>query len=131
MNKYINKKLIEKSLYNINLLIKNNKNEKTVQHIKNYLITYNKITYSEYYYINKNIDKIYISNSIKEGLECLRKKNIDTKVYQDKYILYHHDNIKLYYLFKEIENEVKKEYTFRLTYNLLPFYYNIYLNRMK
>lgn len=123
--------LIKKSLYNINLLIKNNKTEQTVYNIHSYLQKYDKITYSELYYVNKNIDKIYLSYSIKECLDLLNKKNINTKKYEKKFAENFNNNIQLYYLFKEIENDVKIEYKERSIYNVLPFYYNLYLNKMK
>lgn len=131
MVRYVCKNLIKKSQYNINLLIRNNKTEQTVYNIQSYLNNYDKITYSELYYVNKNIDKIYLSYSIKEGLDLLNKKNINTKKYENKFAHNFNNNIELYYLFKEIENNIKLEYKERKIYNILPFYYNIYLNKMK
>ena len=131
MNKIACQYLIKKSLYNINLLIKNNKTEQTVYNIYSYLQKYDNITYSELYYVNKNIDKIYLSYSIKECLDLLNKKNINTKKYEEKFADKFNNNTELYYLFKEIENDVKIEYKERSIYNILPFYYNIYLNKMK
>lgn len=135
MSKYVNKNLINKALYNINLLIKNNKNEQTVRNIKQYLISYDKISYSEFYYINKQIDKIYLSYSINEGLDLLRKNNICINKFKQTYLDNYNNNIKLYYLFKDIENniikDINKDKINRCKFNLLPFYYNIYLNKMK
>jgi hypothetical protein len=135
MSKFVNKNLINKSLYNINLLIKNNKNEQIVVNIQNYLKTFEEITYSEYYHINKQIDKIYLSHSIKEGLDILTKHNICINNYKQKYLDNYNNNIKLYYLFKDIENNIIKEINNnninRLDFTLLPFYYNIYLKKMK
>lgn len=131
MSRFVCKNLINKSRYNINLLIKNNKTEQTIYNIQSYLNNYDKITYSELYYVNKNIDKIYLSYSIKEGLHLLNKKNINTKKYEDKFANNFNSNNELYNLFQEIEKEIKIEYKERNTYNILPFYYNIYLNKMK
>lgn len=131
MCRFVCKKLIKKSIYNINLLIKNNKSEQTIYNIQSYLNNYDKITYSELYYVNKNIDKIYLSYSIKEGLELLNKKNINTKKYENKFAHHFNSNHDLYILFQEIENEIKIKYKERNTYNILPFYYNVYLNKMK
>lgn len=135
MLKFIDKNLINKSLYNINILIKNNKNEQTVKNIKNYLQTFDKITYSEYYYINKKIDKIYLSHSIKEGFDLLKQNNICIQNYEKLYIENYNNNIQLYYLFKSIEyriiQEIKNNNIQRNKFILLPFYYNIYLKKMK
>lgn len=131
MIRYASQNLIKKSLYNINLLIKNNKTEQTIYNIHAYLQKYDKITYSELYYVNKNIDKIFLSYSIKEGLYLLNKKNINTKKYEDKFAHHFNSNHDLYILFQEIENEIKIKYKERNTYNILPFYYNVYLNKMK
>lgn len=131
MVRYVCKNLIKKSQYNINLLIRNNKTEQIVYNIQSYLNNYDKITYSELYYINKNIDKIFLSYSIKEGLYLLNKKNINTKKYEDKFAHHFNSNHDLYILFQEIENEIKIKYKERNTYNILPFYYNVYLNKMK
>jgi hypothetical protein len=135
MTKYINTQLINKINHNVNILIKYNKNEKTLTNIKKYINTYDKIPYSEYYFINKQINKIYLSHSIYEGFDILTKNNICIKDFEVKYLDSYHNNNHLYFLFKEVEhkiiNEIKLNNINRNKYIILPFYYNIYLKEFK
>jgi sulfur relay (sulfurtransferase) DsrC/TusE family protein len=135
MKKYITNELIKKSLHNVEILIINNKNEKTVTNLKKYLTTYTNITYSEYYFINKQINKIYLSHSIYEGFNILSQNKICIKEYESKYLESYNNNNQLYFLFKEVENKIINEINNnninRTNYNLLPFYYNIYLKEVK
>ena len=127
----INKKLLNKALFNINLLIKFNKNERYLETIKNNIKDNPNLNNSELFYINKNIDKIYISHSIKEAVSILNSLNINTNNYNNKYIQNYNNNDKLLLLFKEIENDIKINLNNRKTFNILPFYYTIYLNKKK
>lgn len=127
----INKKLLNKALFNINLLIKFNKNERYLETIKNSIKDNPNLNNSELVYINKNIDKIYISHSIKEAVYILNSLNIDTNNYNNKYIQNYNNNDKLLLLFKDIENDIKINLNNRKTFNILPFYYTIYLNKKK
>jgi hypothetical protein len=127
----INKKLLNKALFNINLLIKFNKNERYLETIKNSIKNNPNLNNSELFYINKNIDKIYISHSIKEAVSILNSLNINTNNYNNKYIQNYNNNDKLLLLFKEIENNIKIIMPNRKTFNILPFYYTIYLNKKK
>ena len=122
----INKKLLNKALFNINLLIKFNKNERYLETIKNNIKDNPNLNNSELFYINKNIDKIYISHSIKEAVSILNSLNINTNNYNNKYIQNYNNNDKLLLLFKEIENDIKINLNNRKTFNILPFYYTIY-----
>lgn len=127
----INKKLLNKALFNINLLIKFNKNERYLETIKNSIKDNPNLNNSELVYINKNIDKIYISHSIKEAVYILNSLNIDTNNYNNKYIQNYNNNDKLLLLFKDIENDIKINIPNRKIFNILPFYYTIYLNKKK
>jgi hypothetical protein len=127
----INKKLLNKALFNINLLIKFNKNERYLETIKNSIKNNPNLNNLELFYINKNIDKIYISHSIKEAVSILNSLNINTNNYNNKYIQNYNNNDKLLLLFKEIENNIKINMPNRKTFNILPFYYTIYLNKKK
>lgn len=122
----------QNALYNLDLLIANNKSSYWVHKLKMDLMkTNNNININ---YINESITKIYLSYSIHEALDLLKKKNIDKDLllkYEFKYQNAYQNNNKLLYLFKSIENEIKHEYNTRDVFNLLPFYYNIYLNKSK
>jgi len=135
MKKFINSKLLNKTLSNIDILIKYNKNEKTVMNMKKYLTTYDKITYSEYYFINTQLNKIYLSHSLYEGFDILTNNKFCIKEYEDKYLDNYHSNNKLYFLFKEVENkiiyEINQNNIKRNNFIILPFYYNIYLKEFK
>lgn len=132
INKTHNNKLFINANYNLDLLIQNNKGSYLVNKLKsNLLIQQDNINMEE---INDIINKIYISYSIKEALELLRVKNCDpdlVKCFEHEYINRYYNNDDLILLFKEIEQEIKQLYQNRQTFNLLPFYYNIYLNKMK
>lgn len=127
----INKKLLNKAIYNINLLIKYNKNERCLETIKDNIKNNKNLTNLELFYINKNIDKIYISHSIKEAINILDSNNIDSNKYKNKYLENYHSNTKLLLLFKEIETDIKINFNNRKVFNILPFYYTIYLNYKK
>jgi len=132
----IDELLINKSLYNLNLLRYHNKNgyiifqlESDLQKKKN-----NPDCNIDLNYINDYITTIFLSYSIKEALDILR----DNDIYKDKINYYElqyqykcSNNINLDLLFKEIEDDIKQIYKNRLVFNILPFYYNIYLNQMK
>lgn len=127
----INKKLLNKALFNINLLVKYKKNERYLETIKNNIKNNKNLTNLELFFINKNIDKIYISHSIKEAINILDSNNIDTNKYKNKYLENYHSNTKLLLLFKEIEMDIKIKFNNRKVFNILPFYYTIYLNYKK
>ena len=123
-------KLIKNANYNLDLLVKHNKHSVLIDKL-NLDIKFKKSNIDD---ITEIIHKMYLSYSIKEGLNLLHNTKIDKlliKTYEQEYICRYYDNTKLEYLFKEIEHEIKQEYSSRSTFNLLPFYYNIYLNQMK
>lgn len=127
--KFINNFLLKKANYNIKLLINNKKNEKCISNLKNQLDNIKILTNNDLLLINNKIDKIFISHSIKEALLLLNSKNIQILKYQYKYYTNYEDNAKLLFLFKEIEQDLKYYYKNRNIYNILPFHYNIYLNK--
>jgi hypothetical protein len=132
INKNYNNKLLINANYNLDLLIKNKKGSYLVNKLKTNLLT--KQDNIDMEQINDTIKKIYLSYSIKEALELLRCKNYDSDsitYFEHEYINRYYNNDDLVLLFKEIEQEIKHEYSSRCTFNLLPFYYNIYLNKMK
>jgi hypothetical protein len=122
----------QKALYNLDLLITNNKSSHWVHVLKMDLTkTDSNININ---YINESITKIYLSYSIHEALHVLKNKNVDNSLllkHQFEYQNAYKNNDELLYLFKSIENDIKKEYKTRDVFNLLPFYYNIYLNKSK
>jgi hypothetical protein len=122
----------QKALYNLDLLITNNKSSHWVHALKMDLAnTDNKININ---YINESITKIYLSYSIHEALHVLKNKNVDNSLllkYEFKYQNAYKNNNELLYLFKSIENDIKEEYKTRDVFNLLPFFYKIYLNESK
>lgn len=123
-------KLIKNAHFNLDLLVKHNKHSVLIDKLKLDL----EFKQSNIDDINEIITKMYLSYSIKEGLNLLYNTKMDKlliKTYERVYIYGYYDNTKLEYLFKEIEHEIKQEYSSRSTFNLLPFYYNIYLNQMK
>jgi len=130
INKTHNNKLFINANYNLDLLIQNNKDSSLVNKLKsNLLIKQDNIDIEQ---INDTIKKIYLSYSIKEALELLRVKNYDlVNYFEHEYINRYYNNDDLLLLFKEIEQEIKQLYKNREIFNLLPFYYNIYLNKMK
>lgn len=124
------KMLIQKVNYNLDLLIYHKKNSFLVQSLKNNIHQSN----VNIHYIDDLITKMYISYSIREALELLSIIKLDNKTieyYENEYIYRYYDNYKLELLFREIEDEIKLLYPLRNQFNLLPFYYNIYLNQMK
>lgn len=127
--KLFNSFLFNKAKYNINLLIKNKKTERCVINLNNKLDKYQLLNNNDLIYINNKIDKIYISHSIKDALYLLELKNINIKKYENEYLNNYHDNEKLILLFNRIENDLRYYYSNRNIYNILPFYYNIYLNK--
>lgn len=129
-------KLIQNADFNLDLLVKHNKHSSLIDKLKSDLKFKKSNPNSDIDIndINEIITKMYLSYSIKEGLNLLYNTKIDKfliKTYEQEYIYRYYDNTKLEYLFKEIENDIKHEYSSRCTFNLLPFYYNIYLNQMK
>lgn len=128
--KIFNTFLLSKAKYNINLLINNNKKEKCIINLKSKLDSYQFQNNTDLIYINNKIDKIFISHSIKEALYLLQVKNINITKYEKKYITKYQNNDDLVILFNEIENDLKYNYKYRNKYIILPFYYNIYLNKM-
>jgi hypothetical protein len=117
-------------MHNLNLLENNNKNSNIIKKLKYDLINANN---NDIVYINECIKQIYLSYSIHEALSILDNGKNDVKVqyYQLKYQFNYYNNIELEKLFKNIENDIKQQNNNRNTYNLLPFYYNIYLSQTK
>lgn len=125
------KKLINNALHNLNILIKNNKNSYIIDKLKKDLETVNAI---EIPYINESIKNIFLSYSIQEALTVLSnndKNKYKIQYYQLEYQFNYYNNNELEKIFKNIENDIKLQNNIRSTYNLLPFYYNIYLSQTK
>lgn len=122
--------LVNNALHNLNILVKNNKNSYIVNKLKHDLINAN---YHDIFYINESIKNIFLSFSIQEALTILDKEKNNSKIqyYQLQYQFNYYNNIELEKLFKNIENDIKQQNNNRNTYNLLPFYYNIYLSQTK
>lgn len=132
INRNYNNRLLININYNLDLLIQNNKNSHLVQQLKANLLT--KQDNIDIEQINDTIKKIYLSYSIKEALDLLRSKNSDSDLvnyFEHVYINRYYNNNDLLLLFKEIEYEIQQLYKDRKTFNILPFYYTIYLNKMK
>ena len=122
--------LYTKALNNIILLKQYNKNEQLIDNISKLLLNKKNISYKELYSINQNIDKIFISNTIKESLYVLEKKKSIIK-YQELFTKYNiYDlNDDMFLLVDELQYEIKEAYTNRDTFNLLPFYINVFLKK--
>ncbi len=121
-------KQYDKCIYNINKLIENEKHSYAIYHIKDQLENINNNT--DLNIIENNINKIFLSYSIQEAIYILKnKKHNDSKIYyyQIQYQRSYYNNNELEYLFRQIENEIKLQNPTRNVYNLLPFYYNVYL----
>lgn len=125
-----NNKLINNALHNLKILEKNNKNSYLIDKLKNDL---NNANHNDIIYINETIKNIYLSYSIQEALSVLdNNKNISKiQYYQLQYQYNYYNNVELEKLFKNIEKEIKIQYSNRNTFNLLPFYYNIYISQFK
>lgn len=126
--------LIQKSLYNIKILEKYNKSDASIQKIKSFLTKNNDISFNELFYINKQIDRVFLSYSIHECFMIMNKSNFNKKQinqYEKLYLHHYYDNNKLYFLFKQIEFDIKMSDISKNKFIILPFYYNVYLKEMK
>lgn len=125
----INNKLKNNIIYNIQLLINNNKSE---YFLYKTLLNIDTFSNNDLIIINKKIKKIYLSHSIYQGIDLLKLKNIDTKKIELKYLNNYHNNNKLHYIFiNDIENKLKQEYCNRTYFNLIPIYYTVFLYKYK
>lgn len=120
--------LRQRALYNLNLLINNNRSSFLVQQLKDKLedTTNNNINL---HYINEQINKIFLSYSIHEALTFLKKtSNNHSKIeyYQHQFNIKYYNNDDLHKLFTTIENDILKNNN-SSKIDILPFYYHIYI----
>lgn len=129
---------INNALHNLNILINNNKSDHTVLSLQQKVFNMQKDNNCSHniYDINKKIHKIYISYCIQEALIVLSKNRLYSNTVINYELEYNHyyynDSINdLLNLLLKLENNIKRLHPYRNTFNLLPFYYNIYLYQMK
>lgn len=116
-------------IYNINLLIINNKSE---YYLYNTLSNIHKYSHNDLIAIDDQIKKIYLSHSINKGIYLLKLKNIDTNDIELNYLNNYHNNNKLHNIFiNDIEFKLKQVYSNRFSFNLIPIYYTLFLHKYK